>query len=410
MVDVKKILVINQYYAPDVASSGQLLAELCEGLAQHGHEIRVVCGQPSYQEDLEDVPEEEVVNDVKVSRVNLGGLKGRIRLGNRIWGYLRFLWFALITSFGVAKEEKPDLIITLSNPPLVGIIGVVLSFRYKIPFLYVLFDIHPDIVIHTNWIRLPKAVFWAWNEVSKWILRQASKVVVIGQGMKRTIVEDKEIPEGKITVIPVWARPEISGGTEYSGDIRRKYGMGQDDLILLSAGNLGIMHPVEPILNSAKEMESNESVKFFFVGGGEGLSSVKEFVEMNHLDNIHFLPYQSEKDFVDILLMSNVCFVMLEEGMEKYAVPSRAYTFMSAGRPIIAIMDQDADIARIIHDADCGWHVSDERELISIIECCIEDPQLPMNKGRNSRDYYLNGLSKDQIIAEYDSLIRSMTG
>ena len=100
---------------------------------------------------------------------------------------------------------------------------------------------------------------------------------------------------------------------------------------------------------------------------------------------------------------------MLEDGMEKFAVPSRAYTFMSAGRPLIAIMDENADIARMIHDMDCGWHVSDERDLVSVIECCIEDPQLPVHKGCNSRDGYLNGLSKSQVISEYDSLIRSMT-
>ena len=187
------------------------------------------------------------------------------------------------------------------------------------------------------------------------------------------------------------------------------YGIGQDDLVLLSAGNLGIMHPVEPILNSAKLMESNEMVKFFFVGGGEGLTLVKEFVELNNLDNIYLLPYQSEKDFVEILPIANACFVMLEAGMEKYAVPSRAYTFMSAGRPLIAIMDPNADIARIIRDMDCGWHVSDEKDLISVIECCIEDPQLPIHKGCNSRYGYLNGLSKSQVISEYDVLIRSMT-
>ncbi len=408
-MDAKKILVINQYYAPDVASSGQLLAELCEGLAQHGHAVRVICGQPSYQEDSEDAPVEEITSDVKVRRVNLGGLKGRTRLSNRIWGYIRFLWLALITSRRAVKEERPDLIITLSNPPLVGMIGVFLSVRYKIPFLYVLYDIHPDIVIHTNWIRLPKMVFWIWNEVSKWILREASRVVVIGQGMKRTIVEDKEISEKKITVIPVWARPEISVETDHGENARMKYGIGEDDLVLLSAGNLGIMHPVEPILNSAKAMESNALVKFFFVGGGEGLASVREFVELNNLEHIYFLPYQSEKDFVEILLMADICFVMLEDGMEKYAVPSRAYTFMSAGRPLIAIMDENADIARMIHDMDCGWHVSDERDLVSVIECCIEDPQLPVHKGCNSRDGYLNGLSKSQVISEYDSLIRSMT-
>ena len=76
-------------------------------------------------------------------------------------------------------------------------------------------------------------VFWIWNEVSKWILREASRVVVIGQGMKRTIVEDKEISEKKITVIPVWARPEISVETDHGENVRMKYGIGQDDLVLL---------------------------------------------------------------------------------------------------------------------------------------------------------------------------------
>ena len=117
------ILVINQYYRPDVASSGQLLAQLCEFLSSSGITVHVITGQPSYTADAPRVLQEEISNGVIIHRVSLGKSIGKTTLITRFVGYLKFMLRAWISARQIARKTNPDAVMTLSNPPIVGLIG-----------------------------------------------------------------------------------------------------------------------------------------------------------------------------------------------------------------------------------------------------------------------------------------------
>ena len=127
----KNILVINQYYEPDVASSGQLLAELCEGIVESGNKVTVVVAQPSYESNSEDAYPFELLNGVNVHRIPMNGTKGRANIVFRVLGYVRFLIFSIIKSLQLSKTEDFNVVMTLSNPPIIGIVGVYLSKKMK---------------------------------------------------------------------------------------------------------------------------------------------------------------------------------------------------------------------------------------------------------------------------------------
>jgi len=114
----QNVLVINQYYIPDVASSGQLLADLCEGLVLQSHRISVVCAQPSYEMDSRDVSSREKLGGVDVYRTPMGIFRGRSNFILRVIGYLMFLMQAWFKASSLLRREKFDVVITLSNPPL----------------------------------------------------------------------------------------------------------------------------------------------------------------------------------------------------------------------------------------------------------------------------------------------------
>ena len=399
----KNILVINQYYEPDVASSGQLLAELCEGIVESGNKVTVVVAQPSYESNSEDAYPFELLNGVNVHRIPMNGTKGRANIVFRVLGYVRFLIFSIIKSLQLSKTEDFNVVMTLSNPPIIGIVGVYLSKKMKIPYVSVLYDIHPDIVEAMKWISLPKFLFKIWNDMTSWIINNSDRTVVLGNGMKQNLINTKNADPNRVDIIPIWARPEFHPRDTNKTKVKDKFGIKNDHLLILFAGNIGIMQPVAPVIKAAVNLK-NMPVTFLFLGGGVGMKSLADTIAQKKLTNVMILPYQPMDDFINLLSTSDACLVTLADGMEILSVPSRAMTFMSAGKPIIAMMNDESDIAILIRDGSCGL-VSDNFEgLVENIEFIVENPTQLLRMGKNARKKYEKDYSKSKVFSEFDAL------
>lgn len=368
-----RLLVINQYYAPDIAATGRLAAELCAGLVRHGIEVHVITGQPSYSTVVRGAPSYEILDDVHVHRVHLGDARGRERMGVRLLGYARFLRGAWRVAVDVVESWQPDAVLTFHNPPFVGAIGARLAQRYHLRYTYVLQDIHPDILVATGWIRLPRAASRAWDWVNRWILNRAENIVVLGEGMKRTLVESKGVTFDRVHVIPPWGRPELKPQPR-SLSLRRELGVADRDLLLLCAGNMGIMHPLDSLLDAAA-LCRDRPVQFLLVGDGASRQQLVARVEAERLVRVTFVPYQPEPRFVQLIAAADACFVGLLPGLERLAVPSRAFTFLSAGRPLISLMSPEADVASLVSETACGWNVTSAEELAQLLRnSFVTDP------------------------------------
>lgn len=152
---MKKILVINQCYAPDFVSTGQYAADICGGFVKAGYGVTVVTGQPSYSKNSQRHRLLIFLDKVRVYRISLGNIKGRENNITRLWAYIIFLMNAWEKAKELLLKEKIDSIITFHNPPFVGFLGAKLAKRYRMKFIYIPYDIHPDILVATRW-KIPK--------------------------------------------------------------------------------------------------------------------------------------------------------------------------------------------------------------------------------------------------------------
>jgi len=398
------ILVINQYYRPDVASSGQLLAELCEFLSSSGITIHVIAGQPSYTSNAPRVLQEEISNGVIIHRVSLGKSIGKTTLITRLSGYLKFMLRASILARKIARKTNPDAVITLSNPPIVGLIGGFVAKKHKIPFVYVLYDIHPDILIATKWMKLPRIILRLWHVTNYLIFKSAATIIVPSETMKATLVNSKSLNENKIQVIPNWARPEITNQS-YPTSIKQTIDIPLQDTMLLYAGNIGIMQQLDPILDAAYRLK-RKPLHFVFIGEGEKKSELLQRAAVEGLVNVHFLPYQPEEQFSQIVRESDACFVTLHPGLDSYSAPSRAYTFLSAGTAVITIMPTDAELARLITSEKCGWNVPTSDQLIPLLENLLENREEYIVRGHHAQKLYLDHYQESIIMNRYLKVIQ----
>ncbi len=403
----RNLLVINQYYAPDVASSGQLLSDLCAGLVLEGFKVTVVTAQPSYTSSTVMAPAFEIVSGVRVYRVPLGRTRGRESLRSRVVGYAKFMWRAWLLSRAIVEDQRPDTVLTLSNPPSVGLIGARLAKRFGIRFVYVLYDIHPDILAKTSWVKLPRPALNLWNAMNKQIFSHADTVIVPGYQMKRTLVEEKGVREFNIKVIPNWGRPEFEHASKnYS--VRKQLGVGESDILFLYAGNMGIMHPIAPILDAATRVHE-QPIHFLFVGDGAKKQYLLSRIRDENIRNVSWLPFQPEQQFANIVAASDACFVTLEHGLESYAVPSKAYTFLSGGRALITNMAEEADIAKLVTDEKVGWNIANGAGLGELLCQIASYPSELTERGLRGRALYERCFRKDKVIREYARLLGSAT-
>lgn len=400
----RTIVVINQYYRPDIASSGQLLAELCEHLSSQGLTVHVITGQPSYTPDAPTAPECELLNGVTIHRVSLGKSIGKNTLSTRISGYCKFLWRSCVLTHKVTREANPQLIMTLSNPPIIGLVGGLVAKRRKIPFIYVLYDIHPDILIATKWMTIPKIFIKVWNISNSLIFRWATKIIVPSSTMKTTLVSSKSINPDKIRVIPNWARPEIKGQSSGTST-RSNLEIPQEHTVVLYAGNIGIMQQLDPILDAAYNLRKMP-IHFLFIGEGEKKAELVLRANQEELTKVHFLPYQTEKQFAQIVLDSNACFVTLQPGLDAYSAPSRAYTFLSAGTPIISLMPEDTELAKLITSKECGWNVTNSDHLTQLLEYLLDNPDEYRTKGNHAQKLYFANYEESIVMGQYLKVIK----
>jgi glycosyltransferase involved in cell wall biosynthesis len=399
---MSKLLVINQYYAPDVASTGQLAAEICENLAASGTEVHVVTGQPSYTADSVEAPAYEIRNGVHIHRIEVG-IKGRERRVERILGYVKFLLGANRMARAIVNIEKPESILTFHNPPFVGWIGARLARKHNLRFTYAPYDIHPDVLIATGWLRLPRPIIWLWEAVNRYIFGSARSVIALGEGMRNTLIFGKGVSSSKVQVVPLWGRPEFSPATRDAG-IRAELGIDEHAMMLLYSGNMGIMHHLEEILDAAAELR-DAPVRFVFVGDGAKRETLLERVERNKLCNVQFLPFQTEERFARLVAASDVCLVVLEPGLEKLAVPSRSFTFLSAGKPLMTLMSPEADVARLITENFAGWNTESGDQMATQIGALLDQPKLLRHASENARRLYEARFTREKVLEKYRNIL-----
>ena len=174
--------------------------------------------------------------------------------------------------------------------------------------------------------------------------------------------------------------------------------------MLLCAGNIGILQQLDPILDAAGDL-MNRGVKFIFLGDGARREELARRAEREGMTNVGFLGFQPEGSFKSILSSTDACLVKLQPGMDKLSPPSRAYTFLSAGRPLVAMMPRDSELAQLVTATEAGWNVLDGNELAApALKLKDELPEIE-KRGVNARALYDDRFTKIKVSQEYIRLL-----
>ena len=317
----RRILVLNQYYWPGVEATAHLLTELCEALAED-YEVEVVTG---VLHGHEDAPREDEHNGVRIVRVSSTSYE-RSELARRAANYFSYLGAALTHAL---RSPAPDLVLCMTDPPIVGDVGVAVGRRFGVPVLVISQDVFPEIATELDRLRNPAVVGVLGGLVGAY-LRRADRIVAIGETMRERL-EAKGAPPERLRVIPNWVDTRA-----ITPQPRDNEWAGNHDLVspfvVMHSGNVGHAQDLDSLVRAATFLRDRDDVRIVIAGFGARHAEMVTLAETLEVDDmVRFLPYQKRERLPLSLSSADVHVVGLAKGLAGYVVPSRLYGILSAG-------------------------------------------------------------------------------
>ena len=399
------INILSQYFYPDIASTGQLLTELAEDLAAQGSEVRVCSGYPSYANHLK-APHKEEYKGIFITRIPATHLEKNSRLGR----ILNSLSFFISAFFHVLFYNKDQLLFIVSNPPFMGLIGLIMKKLRGKKYVFLIHDVYPDVAVRLGYLRRNGITARIWEWMNRLIFRSADRLIVLGEDMAK-VIKEKAHPfgEGRIAVIHNWCDGEFIKPFSKTDNWFVKEHDLLGKTVVLYSGNIGMFQDLEIIVEAAERLKGT-SMLFLFIGEGGKKEKLIELAASKNLANVKFLPYQKKEDLPYSLTCSDISLVTLEKGMEGLGVPSKLYGILASGRAVIAIVSEHCDVADILKEAQCGYVIDQEHldEFVEKLQFLHENPDQRAAMGARARTYFEAHFRRDLITRKYFELIQEV--
>jgi colanic acid biosynthesis glycosyl transferase WcaI len=341
------ILLLNEYYPPDTSATAKMAAQVAEALAQR-HRVTVVAGRPSYDPDARypyALLRRDKRNKVTVECVGSTAYP-RHQMTRRVANYLSYLALAVPR----ALVLRPDVILAMTDPPVAGIAGAFIARLAGRPFVYNIRDLYPDMAVGGDIVRASKWVA-RWESLHRRALKQAVRVIVLGDDMRERILSKGVAPERVVVVrdgtTPARAPAQMPDRSDpIVQEIRQGF-----PFVVLHAGNLGFYGAWDTLLEATKILR-DENTGFVFIGDGANRAALESAARK--AANVKFAPFRPIEQLAHVMMAGDVHIITVKRGLEGVVVPSKLYSILAAGRPIIVIAPPESDAARIVVESHCG--------------------------------------------------------
>jgi colanic acid biosynthesis glycosyl transferase WcaI len=406
-----KVLVITPQYAPDFGPSVPIYTSLCEDLARLGLEVNVVTGFPHYGgSEVYYQPNkgwfaEEQRSGVRVIRSYVYRVP-KSSLWRRLLYHASFNLFSAMASLRV---KKPDIVLADAPTLWSGLPLIVKSILPGVPFIYIVHDIYPDVLVRLGVVNNPRIIKFV-GDVEHIFYKRAAQISVLSDGFKENLLK-KGVPDDKITVIPACVDSDFIQPYSNGNKLSQQWGL-DGKFVVLYAGNMGFSQGLDKVVEAAIRLQDRDEIAFVFVGEGATKPDLEAMVDQNHLTNVKFFPFQPREDVPFVYALADVCLISLKKDIVVESVPSKTYTIMASGHPILATVDPDTETGRLIKVSQCGLCVEPENPemLERALRQLYQEDNLREEMGKKGRNYVLDHFSRQVATQLYRSLIERYAG
>ena len=325
-----RILLLNQAFHPDVVASAQYASDLTRALAERGHHLTVLCSARGYDRTSERFAADESWNGIEIIRIAGTGF-GKGKKWKRAADFASFL---LLCAARVAMLPRFDVVIAMTSPPLMSVLGAVLKPWKATRLLYWTLDLNPDEAIAANYLRAGSRSARVLQKLQVFSLRTSDAIVVLDEFMQRRVIEQGTDAD-RVHVIAPWAHDQdVYFDRAGRSEFRAMHGL-TDKFVVMHAGNHSPCHPVDTLLKVAKTLRLRDDVAFVFVGGGSEHERVSRYANANRLNNLLCLPYQPREELAGVLSAADLHVVLMGDAFVGIVHPCKIYNVLAVDAPFL---------------------------------------------------------------------------
>ncbi len=406
-----RLVVLGPHFEPDVAPTGKVLSRIVHELGARGHELHVVAALPWYRAHAIEPgwggrwSRRDQTDWGTVRRVHPFPGSDRRNLARRAAGFVGFS--ALAGWAGLAAGgwlRRADAVVAMSPPLTMGLTGRLVAWAHRAPVVFNIQDVFPDAAVETGAIT-NRWVIGAARGLERASYRWADAITVLSDDLRRNVA-GKLPPRRAATVhtIPNFVDTDRIRPGDRLTPYRAELGIGAEPVVLY-AGNIGYSQSVELMLEAARCLPDAT-----FLINGDGAARPELERQAAGLANVRFAGFVPDEQLNELLATGDIHVVALRRNLGAVSVPSKTYSILAAGRPVVAAIDAGTEVPRILAASGAGVAVApDEPEpFVAALRELLDDRERAGTMGRAGRAWVTGAASPAAVAGDYENLVRTL--
>jgi len=402
-----RVALLVHHFPPDVNSTGRLMSRLTSAFREDGHEVTVITSFPHYEGFRIWPPyrrklfQRDRVDGVDIWRVWCFA-RGRKSMRNRLINYVTFNIMAAVV--GLRIIPRADVVLATNGSFFSGL-SAWISGRGRVPFVYNVQDLYPEVPILAGQLRNPAAIALL-RRTAHLMYARASFVTVIAPSF-RTYLHDKNgVALQKVKVIPNFVDTDLIRPLPRNNEYAVRMGFA-DRFMVAHSGNLGYAYDLMTLMDAARLLADQHDIRFVIIGNGVMKQQLVSKAQSLRLDNVSFLGFQPENELPWMRASMDVHLALYIPSAARYSMPSKVYEIMASGRPVLASADPGSDVRQLVEGTGAGICVNplQPEALAEAIVRLRDRPADRQDMGLLGRRYVEGNHTVAHIASEYEHLL-----
>lgn len=411
---MKKMVVYANYFYPEVASTSQILTELCQGL-QEKFDITVICAVPCYTGKIADEYKTqkfyyENLDNIKIMRVSVPEFNKTNKM-SRIKHIIKYFFYSISATRKIGKQ---DIVYTISQPPILGgLLGYIGKKITKGRLVYNIQDFNPEQINAVNYSK-NKLLIKLLLLIDKFVCKKSDLIIVVGRDMQQTLINrfcNNKVPNN--VVINNWIDEKSVYPLEKDNakivEFKKKYKL-EDKFVIMYSGNIGLYYDLENLMTIFEKYKKNKEIVFTMIGEGAIKQKLIDYCKDNKINNVKFIPYQDKSDLIYSLNAADVHLVTNAKGIKGVSVPSKIYGCLATNVPIFGILEEGSEAWKIIDNSNCGIlaETGNYEQIQECLDKIINDKNKFVKKHLTGRKYLEDNFKRDKSIEKYSKILNEL--
>ena len=348
----KRILLVTQYFQPENFKCNDIAFEM----QRRGYDVTVLTAIPNYPQGkffdgyglfkrrAENIDGVKVIRGLVVPR----GKGGKIGLS---LNYLSYLVSSCIIALYLSLRYRYDSVFVHQvSPATIGVAATIVKRIQRIPMYFWVLDLWPESIIAATGIR-NKFVLNLFVKMMQWFYRNSDKILISSHGFKKSICEKGDFAS-KIVYFPNWVDSALTTKADVvTPNVPKGF-------VAMFTGNIGASQDFDTILNAAERLKGYRDIQIVIVGNGRDRERVEREVKRRDLcATVHCVGSYPLEAMPATFAKADVLFAALKDEMIfALTVPAKIQAYMSAGKPIVTMINGEAK--ELIGSIGCGISVN----------------------------------------------------